>query len=371
MTISEQRLAHPEPDTTQNLTRPETNSEQKLARPEPDTTHDPAKIPAESLRVQGMFFSGTGTTKTIVTAVAAALEKELKISEKSPDIDFTPPAARERAYRFELQDIVVFGVPVIAGRVPNVLLPFLNTLEGGGAMAIPVVLYGNRNFDDALIELRNILEERGFHTVAAAAFIGEHSFSRILAAGRPDEADLQIARKFAADTARKIEGLLAKAEASLASAEPEATPSVEIGAAAGELTQAADGTEPGFGAEGVAARMLQLLHEAGPIEVDGEDPIRPYYKPRDRQGNHINILKLKPKLDAEKCTKCGICVAACPMGSIKPEAPGVVDGICIKCCGCEKKCPEGALYFDDEGYLYHKTELELGYPDRKEPKLFI
>lgn len=68
-------------------------------------------------------------------------------------------------------------MPVIAGRVPNVLLKFLDTLQGGGALAVPVVLYGNRNFDDALIELRNILQDRGFYAIGAAAFIGEHSFS--------------------------------------------------------------------------------------------------------------------------------------------------------------------------------------------------
>ncbi|MBQ9014818.1 MAG: 4Fe-4S binding protein [Firmicutes bacterium] len=295
-------------------------------------------------RVRGMYFSGTGTTEKIVTTVAEGLARAGSRAEdpeaaacsfaKAPDINFTPPAAREQVYRFEPQDIVTFGVPVIAGRVPNVLLPFLNTLEGGGAMAIPVVLYGNRNFDDALIELRDILEAQGFRTVAAAAFIGEHSFSRVLAAGRPDGQDLRIAADFAKAAAAKIEGLAAEAA----------------------------GQDGGSG-------QGQPLHE--PVEVDGEEPIRPYYRPRDRQGNHINILKVKPKLDAAKCTKCGICVEACPMGSIKPEAPGVVDGICIKCCGCEKKCPEGALYFDDEGYLYHKTELELGYPERKEPNIYL
>ena len=107
------------------------------------------------------------------------------------------------------------------------------------------------------------------------------------------------------------------------------------------------------------------------VEVDGHTPIRPYYMPRDRQGNHINILKVKPKLDAGKCDGCGICVTECPMGSIRPEAPGIVDGICIKCCACEKLCPQGAIYFDDPGYLYHKEELELGFAERKEPKIFI
>lgn len=283
-----------------------------------------------------MYFSGTGTTEKTVSAVAKAMARTLAGGEKdgAAFIDFTPPEARDEVYRFGPDDAVVFGVPVIAGRVPNVLLPFLNTLEGGGALAVPVVLYGNRNFDDALIELRNILEERGFHTVAAAAFIGEHSFSRKLAAGRPDGKDLAIADEFGTKAAEKIRAMEAKAGDSF----------------------------PG--------EVRGDAFAFAPVEVDGQQPLRPYYKPRDRQGNHINILKVKPKLDAEKCTKCGICADVCPMGSISAEQPGIVSGICIKCCGCEKKCPEGALYFDDPGYLYHKEELELGYPDRKEPKLF-
>lgn len=244
--------------------------------------------------------------------------------DRVPSIDFTPPAARQEVYAFDRGDVVVFGVPVIAGRVPNVLLKFLDTLKGGGAAAIPVVLYGNRNFDDALIELRDILQSKGFRAFAAGAFIGEHSFSRVLAKGRPDAADLLVAEELADRAAEKL------------LADPE-----------GET------------------------FTKGPVYVDGQQPLRPYYQPRDRQGNHINILKVKPKLDPDKCDGCGICISVCPMGSIKPEAPGIVDGICIKCCGCEKLCPKGALYFDDPGYLYHKEELELGYAERKEPKIFI
>lgn len=272
-------------------------------------------------RIYGMYFSGTGTTEKVVTAIAREISSGIGASlEDAGIINFSPLEARQKVYRFEKGDTVVFGVPVIAGRVPNVLLEFLDTLQGGGATAVPLVLYGNRNFDDALIELRNILEGKGFHTIAAAAFIGEHSFSKTLAAGRPDEKDMETAKKFA---------------------------------------------------KAVAEKLKTLSTIPKPIFVDGEEPFRGYYQPRDRQGRHINILKVKPKLDESKCTKCGICVGACPMGSIKEEAPGIVVGICIKCCGCEKKCPEGALYFDDPGYLYHKEELELGYADRQEPKLYI
>lgn len=274
-----------------------------------------------SKRIRAMYFTGTGTTKKITEKIASEMLNILESAGYSAaeNINFSVVSARENSYEFDENDVVVFGTPVIAGRVPNVLLKFLDTIKGGGALAIPVVLYGNRNYDDALIELRNILEKDGFHTVAAAAFIGEHSFSKTLAAGRPDEDDMSIADKFAEAVAEKIK-----------------------------------------------SETIDT-----PVEVKGCDPIREYYKPRDRKGNHINILKVKPKVKPELCTSCGICAKLCPMGSISIEAPGIVNGICIKCCGCVKGCPENALYYDDEGYLYHKEELELEYADRKEPELFL
>ncbi|MBQ3185550.1 MAG: flavodoxin family protein, partial [Firmicutes bacterium] len=205
-----------------------------------------------SMKIRAMYFTGTGTTAKITTSIAYSMWSEMKDAgfEKEADINFAVKAARDKEYIFDEKDIVVFGVPVIAGRVPNVLLKFLDTLKGGGAIAIPVVLYGNRNFDDALIELRNILEDKDFRTVAAAAFIGEHSFSKTLAAGRPDAADMKIADAFAKEAADKILWIMRDS-------------------AAHEV------------------EMSHTLDMMGPVEVEGCDPIRDYYKPRDRHGEHI------------------------------------------------------------------------------------
>lgn len=52
---------------------------------------------------------------------------------------------------------MIAAVPVYAGRVPNVLLKYLNSMQGYGAKAVPLVLYGNRDYDDALVELTDIL----------------------------------------------------------------------------------------------------------------------------------------------------------------------------------------------------------------------
>ena len=128
-------------------------------------------------KVWAVYFSGTGTTEKTVRRIAAGMAQALDAELAA--YDFTTPAARQRELRFNAEELAVLGVPVYAGRVPNVLLPYLTKqLHGGGALAVPVVLFGNRNFDDGLIELRNILTEDGFMPVAGGAFVGEHAFSQ-------------------------------------------------------------------------------------------------------------------------------------------------------------------------------------------------
>lgn len=270
--------------------------------------------------VWAVYFSATGTTEVAVKTVAAAAAEELGCPWQA--VSFTLPDERQEKLQFCTGDLVILGTPVYAGRVPNVLLPFLRQkVIGNGALAVPVVLYGNRNYDDALMELRNILQENHFACVAGAAFVGEHAFSTVLASGRPDMVDRQLMEGFGQAVGRKV-------------------------------------------------RRLPFTPEE-PVAVGGCEPIRPYYKPRDREGNFINILKVKPVTDMDKCSGCGLCARRCPMGSIDADNLAEVAGICIKCCACVKGCPTGAKYFTDEGYLYHQHELEEMYVRRAQPEMFL
>ena len=97
-------------------------------------------------------------------------------------------------------------LPVYGGRLPAVAVQRLKALQGQGTPAIAVVVYGNRAYEDALLELRNTLTESGFVVIAAAAFIAEHSIVRSIAPGRPDAADLTQAIEFGNAVAARLEG---------------------------------------------------------------------------------------------------------------------------------------------------------------------
>ena len=274
----------------------------------------------ERKKVWAVYFSATDTTKKTVLTIAD--EAARLLGAEREDYDFTLPGMRENGFAAGKDDLVIFGTPVYAGRVPNVLLKYLATIQGNGALAVPVVLFGNRNFDDGLIELRDILENTGFHTVAAATFVGEHSFSKTLAAGRPDADDMKEALDFAGKVSEKVKGLT-------------------------------EGEAP------------------APVEVEGvPHPYRGYYQPRDRKGVSIDIRKVK-SLVSDACDDCKICADVCPMGSISRENVREYTGICIKCGACIKKCPKQARYYEDEGYLYHQHELEEGYTRRAAISLFL
>ena len=107
------------------------------------------------------------------------------------------------------EELVLFGAPVYGGRIPPLAAKRLSRLKGNQTPAVVIVVYGNRAFEDALLELSDLVRARGFIPIAGAAFIGEHSFSthdNPIAKARPDQADLKNAEIFGEKIKEKISG---------------------------------------------------------------------------------------------------------------------------------------------------------------------
>lgn len=271
------------------------------------------------INVTAVYFSPTGSTKKIVAELAMIIADEYSVPIHT--YDFTLLENRVESKILQGSDLVVFGVPVYAGRVPNKILPEIRRIfKGDGALAVPVVTFGNRSYDNALIELRNELEERGFHTIAGGAFVAEHVFSGKLASGRPDSKDMDLVRSFAKTVANKVN------------------------------------------------KMKEI---PGPVKVKGIEPIPLYYQPLGTDGRPAKFLKAKPVIGS-CCIRCGKCLKACPMGSIIEENDELkVKGVCIKCQACIKFCPVQAVFFDDPAFLSHVSMLEQNFTRKAENEVFL
>ena len=269
----------------------------------------------EIRRVVAAYFSPTGNTEKLAKAMAEAAAEAAGLQPET--LDFTYPNAREKTYEFGPDDLLIIGLPVYAGRLPNKILPFVQEkIEGDNTLSLPFVCFGNRAFDDGIAELVYELKNAGFRPAAAAAFATQHAFATSLAAGRPDEADIEDAKAIALGLWKSVQ----KA--------------------------------------GSAEDFAELT-------VDGNTPPGPYYRPKRVDGEPAVFLKAKPLTDEEKCVRCGTCARVCSMGSIDSEDVTNVPGICIKCQACVSRCPMGAKYFDDPDFLSHKEMLETNFTEKK------
>lgn len=272
-------------------------------------------------RIHAVYFSPCGSTALITTSAAKTLAGRLQAETNSDD--FTLPDTRKNIRHYRSDELIIFGMPTYAGRVPNKLLGAVQALfHGRQTPAVILVTYGNRNFDSSLTELQCELQKNNFQVLAAGAFPARHVFSDKIAAGRPDQHDRALLSDFSIRAAEKLE--------------------------------AADD----------ASKLT------APIINDGA-PVGPYYKPLGTDGKPANFLKAKPKTNDELCDHCGLCAKLCPMGSISPEQTDEIPGLCIKCHACIRKCPKHAKYFDDTAFLSHQAMLEANYTKRREPQVFL
>ncbi len=267
-----------------------------------------------SMRIENtelIFFSPTGSTRAVLEGIAEGLDTAVSVT------DLTLPVSPARASESAAPQLAVLGVPVYAGRVPELAAARLReSVRGDGRPALLVVVYGNRAFEDALLELKELALELGFVPVAGAAFVGEHSFSTPetpVAPGRPDDRDRETARSF--------------------------------GRQARELLS---------GASDVSDLPL--------TSVPGNVPHRDGAQRSD----------IVPETDAALCVLCGECAGSCPSGAItlKDDAVETDAALCLRCCACIRVCPTQARVMPEKLREFSQM-LFTKFSERREPEFFL
>jgi len=256
-------------------------------------------------KVNLVYFSPNGTVYKTLKSISEEIGCETK------EYDLTPFNARWEKYSFSEDDLVILGMPVYSGRLPNIAAEFFRGIQGNRTPAVFVVLYGNRDYEDALLELKNNAEQKGFVGIAAGAFIGEHSIDPQIGAGRPDSEDIKKAAAFGKQIKEKLEN----------------------------------------------SNNLSTIQE---LKVKGNYP---YAKMRD--------IPIAPSTN-DNCDNCSVCIKSCPTLAINSANVKETDNFrCILCFKCIRDCPKGARYIDHDAFNEKVKLLKLIAALRREPELFI
>lgn len=259
----------------------------------------------EYTTTQVVFFSPTGTSARIARSIAEGVGMGRRIETDLTLDEATSPVVIENS-------LTIISIPVYAGRVAPIALKRLSRLQGKNSPAILVAVYGNRDYEDALVELRDVTVKLGFTPLSAGAFIGEHSYCRAeypIAPGRPDAKDVELARQFGVDSLSKLQS---------------------------------------------------LDHEIPSFYIKGNIPYR-----------YVGPSTPACPVCTDDCSSCGTCIDVCPTHAIRmDETTGQIltdVSRCIKCCACVKSCPASARIFDTP----YSAMLSAKCSARREPELFL
>ncbi len=135
------------------------------------------------MNVFEIIFSPTGGTEKVADIIGGAWSgNAVKIDLSDPKTDFAKCEIGK-------EDMALIAMPSFGGRAPAVAVERLKQITGNGAKCTLVCVYGNRDYEDTLVEMEDAAKACGFRVAAAIAAVAEHSIVRKYAAGRPDASD--------------------------------------------------------------------------------------------------------------------------------------------------------------------------------------
>lgn len=270
-----------------------------------------------------IYFSPTHTSKQ----VADAIVQGTGITNVST-LDITHEVIEQVVIPASTLTLIV--VPVYGGHIAPLAMERLESIRGTNTPTVLVVVYGNRAYEKALVELDGFAMMHGLKVIAGATFIGEHSYSSEkypIAAGRPDEDDLTLAFDFGKNVFAKI----------------------------------------------ASATVLETLY---PVDVSRiRRPRQPLF-PLLRFFRKVIALRKSgtplPRApwveDESSCSHCGLCVKLCPVQAItKGDELRTNADKCIKCCACVKGCPTKARVFETPFAVL----LSQCFKGQKEPQTIL
>ena len=134
------------------------------------------------MSIYSVFFSPTGGTQAVMDSLCTSLGKVIPLDLTDRNADFS-------RWHFTAQDLVLVGMPVYGGRFPALAMERFAQMQGDSTPCALVAVYGNRAIDDALIDLSDTAQTRGFLPVAGVEAVAKHSLFPQVAADRPDADD--------------------------------------------------------------------------------------------------------------------------------------------------------------------------------------
>ncbi len=151
------------------------------------------------MNVVEIVFSPTGGTKKVSHIIGTYWNKDtVNIDLSNAKTDFTK-------CKINKEDMALIAMPSFSGRAPGIAIERLKQINGNGAQCTLVCTYGNRAYEDTLVEMEDTANQCGFGVIAAIAAVAQHSIIPQYAANRPDLLDKNQLINFADQIIKKCE----------------------------------------------------------------------------------------------------------------------------------------------------------------------